>query len=73
MDELSAQIRECHEHANYCARKAAQQANPELRQDYVRLTELWRNLARSYEFTERAADFSNQATRPANDLRNPKR
>ncbi len=53
LNQLSDQIHECHEHAEYCARKAAQQTNPELRQDYVRLAELWRNLARSYAFTER--------------------
>ncbi len=40
LNHLSEQIRECHEHAEYCARKAAQQINPELRQDYVRLAEV---------------------------------
>jgi hypothetical protein len=68
LNQLSEQIRECHEHAEYCERKAAQQTNPELRQDFVTLAELWRNLARSYEFTERATDFSNEATRQVNDL-----
>ncbi len=72
LDELSERIHECHEHAKYCARKAAQQTNPALRQDYVKLTELWRNLARSHEFTERATDFSNEAARQANDFRKPK-
>lgn len=73
LNQLSDQIHECHEHAEYCARKAAQQTNPELRQDYARLAELWRNLARSYAFTERAIDFSSQPTRQVNDLRKPKR
>ncbi len=72
LNRLSDQIRECHEHAKYCARKAAQQTDPELRQDYVRLAALWRNLARTHEFTERATDFSNEATRQAADLRKPK-
>lgn len=72
LNQLSEKIRECHEHAKYCARKAAQQMNPELRQDYVRLAEFWRNLARSYAFTERAIDFSIEATRQVKDLRKPK-
>jgi hypothetical protein len=69
MPNLSEQIRECHERAKHCAHKAAQQHNPQLRQDYLRLEELWRNLARSYEFTERASDFSDEAVRQVNGLR----
>jgi hypothetical protein len=40
LNQLSEQIRECHEHAEYCERKATQQTNPELRQDFVTLAEL---------------------------------
>ena len=62
-NHLREQILECYERAGHCARKAARQPNPLLQQNYLRLKELWLNLARSYEFTQRAADFSNDAIR----------
>lgn len=66
---LSERIRECRERATHCGRKASQQPNPQLRQDYLTLEELWRNLARGYEFTERATDFFNEAARQADGFR----
>lgn len=42
----SEQVRECHEHAEYCARKAAEQTDPKLREDYLNLAQLWLGLAR---------------------------
>ncbi len=71
-NHLSEQVRECRERARHCARKASQQQNRQLQENYLRLEELWRNLAQSYEFTERAA-FSNDAARQADKLQADKR
>jgi hypothetical protein len=55
---LSDQVRECLRHAEDCARQAASLSDPRLRQDFLEVEARWLKLARSYEFTERLADFS---------------
>jgi hemerythrin-like domain-containing protein len=54
---LSEEIRECLQHAEDCARKAAAQSCPNLKQDFLDLEQRWLYLARSYEFTERLTDL----------------
>jgi hypothetical protein len=57
---LSEEIRECHRHAEDCARKAAAQTDPQLKADFLNLELRWLFLARSYEFTERLRGFSDE-------------
>jgi hypothetical protein len=52
---LSAQIRDCLQHAEECARNAKAQNNPGLRDDFLQLEKLWRELARSMEAESRNA------------------
>lgn len=63
LENVSEQIRECYEHAEECARKAAAQTNPGLRQDFLDMERRWLTLARSYEFTQRLGDFSKETKR----------
>jgi hypothetical protein len=53
LNDLSEQVRECLEHADDCARKAAAQTDPKIKQDFLDLEQRWLSLARSYEFTNR--------------------
>ena len=68
LNNLSEQIRECLRHAEDCARKAAVQSCPKLKQDFFELEQRWLFLARSYEFTERLNDFSDEAKRQSDKL-----
>jgi hypothetical protein len=61
---LSEQIRDCLEHAEECARKAANQRDPELRNDFLQLEKRWRELARSYEFSAALNSFTNDRLLP---------
>jgi hypothetical protein len=63
LNNLSGNIRECLQHAEDCARKAAAQIDPKVKQDFLDLEQRWLSLARSYEFTERISDFSNETKR----------
>src|SRR5215469_9138967 len=68
LNNLSEQIRECLQHAEDCARKAAAQSCPNLKQDFLNLEQRWQYLARSYEFTERLTDFSDETKRNVDKL-----
>jgi hypothetical protein len=68
LKNLSEEIRECHRHAEDCARKAAAQIDLQLKADFVDLEMRWLFLARSYEFTERLTDFSDETKRNADKL-----
>ena len=68
LNNLSEQIRECLQHAENCARKAAAQTDSKLREDFLELEQRWLFLARSYELTERLGDFSDEAKRDADKL-----
>jgi len=63
LKNLSDDISHCYEHADYCARKAAAEIDPQLQQDYLDLEQRWLSLARSYELSERLSDFSVQHSR----------
>jgi hypothetical protein len=63
LNNLSGNIRECFQHAEDCARKAAAQTEPRVKQDFLDLEQRWLSLARSYEFTERISDFSDETKR----------
>ena len=68
LNNLSGDIRECLQHAEDCARKAAAQTDPKVKQDFLDLEQRWLSLARSYEFTERIGDFSNETKRKLDKL-----
>jgi len=68
LKNLSEEIRECLLHAENCARKAAAQSCPKLKQDFLELERRWLYLARSYEFTERLTDFSVETKRNVDKL-----
>ena len=65
LNNLSVQIRDCLQHAEDCARQAAAQTDPVLKQDFLDVERRWLFLARSYEFTDRLGDFSDEAKRQA--------
>jgi hypothetical protein len=52
-------------HAEDCARKAAAQTDPNLKENFLDIERRWLFLARSYEFTERLGDLSDEAKRQA--------
>jgi hypothetical protein len=69
LNNLSEQIRDCLEHAEACAQKAAAQPDgSQLRQDFLNMEQSWLALARSYDFTRRLGDFSGEAKRRADNL-----
>jgi hypothetical protein len=70
---LSEEIRECYRRAEDCARQAAAQTSPNLKQDFLDMERRWMSLARSYEFTERLTDFSSEAKRKSDKLPRPSR
>jgi hypothetical protein len=65
LSDLSAEIRECYRHAESCAQKAAAQTDEKLKSDFLDLELRWLFLARSYEFTDRLSDFSEESKRRA--------
>jgi hypothetical protein len=68
LEKLSEQIRDCYAHATDCARKAAAQTDPRLKQDFLDMERRWLALAKSYELSQRLEDFSDEAGRRAGRL-----
>jgi hypothetical protein len=65
LNNLSEQIRECLEHAEECARKAAELPNSSrFRQDFLQLKKRWFELARSIEFGESVDRFTKNSLKP---------
>jgi hypothetical protein len=65
LDNVSKQIRECLEHAEECAQKAAELPNGSpLRQDFLQLEKRWLELARSIEFGEQLGSFTKNSPKP---------
>jgi hypothetical protein len=59
LNNLSEQIRDCLQHAEDCARKAAELPNgSRFRQEFLQLEERWLELARSIEFGTRLDSFA---------------
>jgi hypothetical protein len=60
LNNPSEQIRECLQHAEECARKAAELSNASsFRQDFLRLEKRWLELARSFGLTDQFSAFTN--------------
>ena len=70
LNYLSEQIRElCYRDAEDCARQAANQTDPKLKEDFLDTERRWLFLARSYEVTQRLGDFSDETKQQAAKLR----
>jgi hypothetical protein len=69
LTNLSEQIRDCLERADECARKADIITDPGLRDDFLRLAERWRSLARSMEFAESLDGFTKNTLKRNGDDR----
>jgi hypothetical protein len=67
LNDVSEKIRECSRHAEDCARKAAAQTDPKLKEDFLDMERRWLSLARSYELTEQLTYFSGETKREANN------
>jgi hypothetical protein len=67
LNNLSEQVRECLQHAEDCARRAAAQTDAKVKRDFLDLERRWLSLARSYEFCERLGDFSGETKRRSSD------
>ena len=66
LNKLSEKIRECLEHAEDCARKAAAQPDGSpLKQDFLSLEENWRSLAHSFQSGQQLTDVTNKTKRQA--------
>jgi hypothetical protein len=65
LESVSELIRECRQHAEDCARKAAAATDPRLKQEFFDMEQRWLRLVRSYEFTERLKDFSDETEQRA--------
>ena len=55
---LSESIRDCYGHAERCRRRANEQSDPLLRQDFLDCERRWLLLARGYELAERMEALS---------------
>jgi len=65
LNNLSEQIRECLQHAEECARKAAELPNSSgFRKDFLQLEKRWLELAQSIEFGERLDSFTKNSLKP---------
>lgn len=60
LKNLSKEIRDCHARAGACDEKARNALSAEMRDDFLRLRDSWRRLARSYEFAEQLLDFTSE-------------
>jgi hypothetical protein len=58
LESVSELIRECRQHAEDCAQKAAAITDPKLKKEFLDMEQRWLRLVRSYEFTERLNDLS---------------
>ena len=58
LKDSSDDIRACYEHAEHCARKAADEADPKLKLDFLEIERRWLALAHSYEMSGRFEEFS---------------
>ena len=65
LNNLSEQIRECLQHAEECARAAAELPNSSpSRQDFLQLEKRWLELAGSIEFGEELDGFTKNSAEP---------
>jgi hypothetical protein len=68
LNNLSEEVRRCHLHAEHCARQAAVETDQKLKNNFLEMEQHWLKLARSYAFTERLADYSDETKRQVDKL-----
>jgi hypothetical protein len=68
LNNPSEHVRDCLQRAQDCARRAAAQTDPRLKEDFLDLERRWLALARSYEFSDRLDDFCGETKRKLGDL-----
>jgi len=61
--KLSVEIRECYRHAEEARQRAEATAHLPTKAEYQEMERRWLSLARSYEFSERLASFTNEVKR----------
>jgi len=54
-DDPSADIRECYQHAEECARLASDVTDPKIKQRFLGLKQRWLKMAKTYQTSEPAA------------------
>jgi hypothetical protein len=65
LNNLAQEIRECLQHADECAREAAElPVGSHFRQDFVKLEQRWLDLARSIEFGQQLDSFTKDRVKP---------
>jgi hypothetical protein len=67
LESVSELIRECRQHAEDCARKAAAITDPKLKKEFLDMEQRWLRLVRSYEFRERLKDLSDKRPKDLSD------
>ena len=68
LNNLSEQVRQCHLHAEHCARQAGVQTDPKLKNNFLEMEGRWLMLARSYECAQQLADISDETKRRPDEL-----
>jgi hypothetical protein len=58
LQKVSADVRECYQHADECRRWAEQAFTPKDRTDFLEMEARWLSLARNYEFAEQLSGFT---------------
>jgi hypothetical protein len=58
LQKVSADVRECYQHADECRRWAEQAFTAEDRKDFLDMQARWLSLARNYEFAEQLSGFT---------------
>jgi hypothetical protein len=58
LQKVSADVRECYQHADECRRWAEQAFTAEDRKDFLDMEARWLSLARNYEFAEQLSGFT---------------
>lgn len=61
--KVSEEISFCYQRAIECRAKANDSTNDAARREYLAMEYRWILLAKSYEFSERVADFTNEVER----------
>jgi hypothetical protein len=69
LNNWNGQVRECYQNAVDCAREAAGQTDPKIKQDFLDLKRGWLLLARSYESDGRLTDLSDETKHDTGRLR----
>jgi hypothetical protein len=67
LENVSELIRECRQHAEDCARKAAASTDQRLKKEFLDMEQRWLFFVRSYEFTERLNDLSDERRKDVSD------